>query len=561
MTPIASRSQLQVLARYVTVGAASAIVEIAIFYTLVTWFAAPLMVANVVAVCSVTIAGFIAQKTFTFRSRGSITRQAPLYAVQVAINFILNNALVFVFGHLLQIRPLFAKVLQLGLCFVFNFCFSRFVVFRPTTLAAIDSSRPGGLRLGTKLFVDRVVGSLAIELLLLFARRRRDDKPSSIAPDHVVFLKLLGLGSIVQSTPLVEALRRLHPGSTFTFVTRKGNDALTQRIDLVDRTLTIDDSSLLAVAGALWRTLRELRRLPNACFINLEAYSRVGVLMTLLSGARWTAGFFRNPADLRLERVFDFLVYFNPGAPISQVYLQLGRAMGCPELAPSLARLTTKAGDEAEIDALLSAVDAQGGPVILVNPNASELRLERRWPIERFGQLISDLVSALPGSRVLLIGAPNERPYAESVLATVASDRRSSVRNAAGELSLGGLIALIKRSQLLVTNDSGPMHFAFAMGTPTVGLFGPVEPGHYASSGDASRHAILYHRVYCSPCVHHFDVAPCRGDNVCMKRIGENEVLTACLTLLREEQVQPEASSAIVYMDKGRALGVLARSR
>ena len=561
MKLIASRSQLQVLARYVTVGAASAIFEIAIFYALVTWFAAPLMVANVVAVCSVTVAGFLAQKSFTFRSKGAITRQAPLYAVQVAINFVLNNALVFVFGHLLQMRPLFAKVLQLGLCFVFNFCFSRFVVFRPTTLAAIDSPRTSGLRLGTKLFVDRIVGSIAIELLLLFARRSRQDKPASIAPEHIVVLKLLGLGSIVQATPLVAALRQRYPGATFTFVTRKGNDALTQRIDLVDRTLTIDDSSLRAVAVALWRTLRELRRLPNACFINLEAYSRVGVLMTLLSGARWTAGFFRNPSDLRLERVFDFLVYFNPGAPISQVYLQLGRAMGCADLAPSLARLTTRAGDEAEVDALLHAAGAQATPLILVNPNASELRLERRWPIERFGRLISDLVSTLPGARVLLIGAPNERPYAESVLATVASGQRSSVRNAAGELSLGGLIALIKRANLLVTNDSGPMHFAFAMRTPTVGLFGPVEPGHYASSGDDSRHVILYHRVYCSPCVHHFDVAPCRGDNVCMKRIGEDEVLTVCLSLLREEKVQPDASSAIVYMDKGKALGVLARSR
>jgi putative flippase GtrA len=130
--------RLHVLARYVTVGAASAMAEIAIFYVLVTWLAVPLMVANVITVCSVTVVGFLGQKTFTFRSRGPVTRQAPLYALQVAINFVLNNALVFVFGHLFQMKPLVAKTLQLGLCFVFNFCFSRFVVFGPTKLAVVE---------------------------------------------------------------------------------------------------------------------------------------------------------------------------------------------------------------------------------------------------------------------------------------------------------------------------------------------------------------------------------------------------------------------------------------
>jgi ADP-heptose:LPS heptosyltransferase len=417
------------------------------------------------------------------------------------------------------------------------------------------------MQLGTKLLVDRIVGSVVVGLLLLVSRRRRHDKPLSIEPDHIVVLKLLGLGSIVQSTPLVAAFKRRYDNADLTFVTRKGNDALTRRIDLVDRTLTIDDSSMRAVVVSLWRTLRAVRAMENACFINLEAYSKIGLLMTLLSGARWTAGFFRNPSDLKLDRAFDVLVYFNPGAPIAQVYLQLGRAMGCAELAPSLAHLATDEEDHQEVDALLRIAGAEGAPVVLINPNASELRLERRWPTERFAGVISELLQSVPTCRVMLIGAPNERAYAESVFQTVAPQHRSRVRNSAGELSLGGLIALIERSKLLITNDSGPMHIAFSMGTPTVGLFGPVEPEHYAFSGDDSRHVILYRRVYCSPCVHHFDVAPCRGDNVCMKRIGEDEVLDVSLSLLRQEPVRPSTSSVIVYMDKGRALGVLPRDR
>ncbi|MES2521674.1 MAG: glycosyltransferase family 9 protein [Gemmatimonadota bacterium] len=417
------------------------------------------------------------------------------------------------------------------------------------------------MKLGTKLLVDRIVGSLFVGLLVMVARRRRTDAPPAIAPDHIVVLKLLGLGSIVQATPLLAALEQRYGDAEFTFVTRRGNDALTQRIDLVDRTLTIDDRSLTSLARSLWSTVRAVRAMKNVCFINLEAYSRLGVLMTLLSGARWTAGFFRNPSDFKLERVFDVLVYFNPGAPISQVYLQLGRAMGCAELAPSLVALTPTIADHREVDTLLARQGGGDGPIILVNPNASELRLERRWPSERFSRVISDLLQSVPTCRIMLIGAPNERAYAETVLAGVTAQHRPRVRNTAGELSLGALIGLIGRARLLLTNDSGPMHIAFCMGTPTVSLFGPVEPEHYAFSGKNSRHAILYHRVYCSPCVHHFDVAPCRGDNVCMKRIAEDDVLRASLALLLEGRVSPDASSPIVYMDNGRALGVLSQAR
>jgi ADP-heptose:LPS heptosyltransferase len=417
------------------------------------------------------------------------------------------------------------------------------------------------MKLDTKLRVDRIVGSLLVWLLLSVTRRRQQAATHAITPDHIVLLKLLGLGSIVQATPLVAALRNRFPHAEFSFVTRKGNDALTHRIALINRTLTVDDSSLLAVARSLWGTLKAVRAMRNVCFVNLEAYSRLGVLMTLLGRARWTAGFFRNPADYKLDRLFDVLVYFNQGAPISQVYLQLGRAMGCADLAPSLAPLTIRDSDEKEVEALFAQEPASEGLVVLINPNASELRLERRWPCERFSQLISELLQALPSCRIMLIGAPHERSYAESIRKGVDPQLHSRVRNTAGELSLGGLICLIKRARLLITNDSGPMHIAFSIGTPTVALFGPVEPAHYAFAGDSptekSRYAILYHRVYCSPCVHHFDIAPCRGNNVCMQRIEQADVLRASLSLLRDGRITPSSTPSIVYMDRGKALGVL----
>jgi ADP-heptose:LPS heptosyltransferase len=412
------------------------------------------------------------------------------------------------------------------------------------------------MRLKTKLLVDHVVGSVLVHIVLAMHSRAHRRKPAPIEPERFVVLKLLGLGSIIQASPLITALKDRYTNARFVFVTKTGNDELTRRIPVIDSTMTIDDSSMLALFASLWRTMRTLRTAENTCFINLEAYSKLGILMTVLSGARWTAGFFRNPADLKLDRVFDYLVYFNPGAPISQVYLQLGRAMGAAQLSPSLAKLTTSSTDQDEVVALLGAPKSA---IILVNPNASQLRLERRWPASRFAQLISELVQVAPSYEVLLIGAASERQYTQTVYEGILPQQRTQVRNIAGALSLGGLIALMGQTKLMITNDSGPMHIAFSLGTPTVAMFGPVDPDHYSFAGADVPHAVLYHRIYCSPCVHHFDTAPCRGDNVCMKMISHTEVFNAVLGVLRAEPVAKERKSSIVYTDFGKALGVFGR--
>jgi putative flippase GtrA len=118
------------LIRYVTVGSVSALVEFLIFTGLVERADFPVMLSNVIAVSTVTVLGFAGHKWFTFRDGRTSTPQAVLYLCQVGINFVLNNVLVYLFVELMRIPPVVAKPLQLALCLVFTFSFSRFVVFR-----------------------------------------------------------------------------------------------------------------------------------------------------------------------------------------------------------------------------------------------------------------------------------------------------------------------------------------------------------------------------------------------------------------------------------------------
>jgi ADP-heptose:LPS heptosyltransferase len=155
--------------------------------------------------------------------------------------------------------------------------------------------------------------------------------------------------------------------------------------------------------------------------------------------------------------------------------------------------------------------------------------LERRWEPEKYAALIERLVERYE-SPVVLIGTAAECPYVSQLLDRI-RDGRERVLNLAGELSLGGLFALLDDARCVVTNDTGPMHMALALGAPTVGLFGPVDPRHYGWVDLKVR--MVYKPLYCSPCLHEVDEPPCHGNNICMKRIAVEEVLNAVESALR----------------------------
>lgn len=122
---------IRTLMRYLTVGGASALIEFTIFNALVYLAALDILPANLSATCVVIAFGFLSHKHFTFRCEGGYGRQLRLYLGMLAVSIFLNNALIFLFAGMLQWPPPLAKVLQLGICLVWNFSCSRLIVFAP----------------------------------------------------------------------------------------------------------------------------------------------------------------------------------------------------------------------------------------------------------------------------------------------------------------------------------------------------------------------------------------------------------------------------------------------
>jgi ADP-heptose:LPS heptosyltransferase len=158
--------------------------------------------------------------------------------------------------------------------------------------------------------------------------------------------------------------------------------------------------------------------------------------------------------------------------------------------------------------------DATGYKVILFNTNASDLIPLRRWPKEHFIVLASLILARYPNALILLTGVVSEISWNESIKKSVKSNR---CINFAGMTTLADLPALYSISTFMVTNDSGPAHFASLTAMPTFVLFGPETPALYGPLGVART---IYAGLACSPCVSaaNHRKSAC-NDNACLKAI------------------------------------------
>ena len=191
--------------------------------------------------------------------------------------------------------------------------------------------------------------------------------------------------------------------------------------------------------------------------------------------------------------------------------------------------------DDMELDLFLSPTDdeyatkvieAHSGPFIALNPGASN-RI-KCWSTQRFAEL-ADRLSADFGACVVIVGAPDERDLADAICGNM----QTTPIDLLGKTNLLQLGAILKRCSVVVSGDTGPLHMATAVGTPTVALFGAIDPERTGPVGEG--HRIIRHgELSCVPC----NAKRC-GNTVyleCMDRISVDEVFLAVAQILEESR-------------------------
>ena len=166
-------------------------------------------------------------------------------------------------------------------------------------------------------------------------------------------------------------------------------------------------------------------------------------------------------------------------------------------------------------------------PPLVLFPGGNQHLISRRWGADGFAA-VGDALARRLDARAVVIGGPQDTAVAGDVLRSMTMPAVS----AAGALSWGATGALLRGCRLFVTNDSGPLHLAAAVGAPTVAVFGPTDPAVFGPRH--APHAVVRAALPCSPCIRVGDFPPCpiRPRERCLLSVTPDMVLTAADALL-----------------------------
>lgn len=397
--------------------------------------------------------------------------------------------------------------------------------------------------------IDYYIGRPVCWLLTVLYKCQRliglQDPYLKSTPKNVLFIELAEMGSTVVAYPAINAMKRMYPYAKIHFVLFKQIEDSLKLFKLIpqDNVLTIDSTSGWSLVRDTMHFAWRCRKRKIDTAIVLETFTRYGTILGYLSGAKKRVGFFGyHQKGLYIGDFLSHKVLYNPHLHMSHAFMTLVHALQAPagETPLSKVRIDSKDIEVPKINSSQAALEniwtklktknndvGTNKKIVLVNPNASQFISIRKWPLDNYLQLIQKLLQD-DDVYTVITGAKHERPEADYLVNAINSNR---VLNLCGETSLTELIHLFNIGNLLISNDSGPAHFAALTDIHVVVLFGPESPAVYQPL--ASNCTVLYANYACSPCVSAFNqrLSPC-NDNVCLKSIQVEEVYhTVCKIL------------------------------
>lgn len=388
------------------------------------------------------------------------------------------------------------------------------------------------MNVGTMRWLDRWLGIPLCWLAGVLHLRRQHRQPVGTI-GSVLVIKFFGMGSVLLTTPFLETLRRAYPEARIHYLTFSSNIEILQRLPVKTECHTVRTTSLMSFIADTLAALLLLRRERVDVVFDLEFFSKYSTLISTLTRAGVRVGY-ALPTFWRRANV-THPVSIDRSAHVADVFLRQLQAIGID--APATLTMPVLHPTHAEEVSMRRklGLGTNGVECIAVNINAGTASLERRWPADRFLELITHLHEEVPARRFFFTGSADERSYVQAEI-----ERRADVAafavNCAGLLTLGEFIALLRHCRLFITNDSGPMHVASAVGLPVVALFGPESPQFY---GPLAHARVVYKQLPCSPClnVYNAKLFVCPYDARCMKELSVEEVLSAVQSLLGQHDV------------------------
>lgn len=312
--------------------------------------------------------------------------------------------------------------------------------------------------------------------------------------NNILLIQLGDIGDVVLSFPCIRALKENFPKENIIVAVREKAKELIEDCPWVAKTISINKEKRKPYQQITYQKdfFSCLRKYKVDLAIDLRTGTR-GAVLTLLSGAPVRIGRYADDGKLWRNRIFTHLVH--PANELSQYAARHNlNILSCLDVKISspFPVLPVLPGREKEAADLLKNENVpENRPVIAIHPFS--LWKYKEWKTDEFVSLI-DYITAEHNLPVIITGSAQEKKRGESL----AKKCRKKVFNFAGKTDIGTFPALLKFCRLLIGVDTAALHIAAAVGTPTIGIFGPSSPVTWAPRGD--RHFVVTKNMPCVPC-------------------------------------------------------------
>ena len=397
------------------------------------------------------------------------------------------------------------------------------------------------MNIETQRFIDRHFGSVICRFISIYYRLFKKER-KAVEAKKILIILLSEMGALVLAHPMFQQLRKKYPAAELYVLLFEKNREVVELLELVppENIIPIQDTSLFRFIRDTFLGLIRLRKIKIDVAIDCELFSRISSILSFLSGAAIRVGFHPHTQEgLYRGNFMNRPVIYNPYHHISRQFLTLVEAIDSKTNPKAKHQVPT---DELEVPTLevdpqeiedtrqklfAKAPEIEGKKIVLIYPGGGLLPI-RAWPLENYCTLAKDLLHR--GYAVCVIGLAQDKAVAQQILSQTRSRNCVDLTGYTG--TIRELMLIFHFSALLITNDGGPGHFAAMTPVPSIIFYGPETPHLYGPLGENAQNLFL--GLSCAPCVTAYNHrnSPCDGDNLCLKKIGPDKVLSLALDIL-----------------------------